>query len=59
MVPNLDGAVSEDLNLELNRGYLKVDENYQTSIPRIYAAGDKIVHPNDLTVIFKKTVTEM
>ena len=31
VVPNLEGAVSDDLNLELNRGYLKVDENYQTS----------------------------
>ena len=45
MVPNLDGAVSEDLNLELNRGYLKVDENYQTSIPGIYAAGDIVGPP--------------
>ena len=45
VVPNLDGAVSEDLNLELNRGYLKVDENYQTSIPGIYAAGDIVGPP--------------
>ena len=45
VVPNLDGAVSEDLNLELNRGYLKVDENYQTSITGIYAAGDIVGPP--------------
>jgi len=45
VVPNLDGAVSEDLNLELNRGYLKVDENYHTSIPGIYAAGDIVGPP--------------
>ena len=40
VVPNIDGAVSENLNLDLDRGYLKVDENYQTSITGIYAAGD-------------------
>ena len=45
VVPNLDGAVSEDLNLELNRGYLKVDANYQTSITGIYAAGDIVGSP--------------
>jgi dihydrolipoamide dehydrogenase len=45
VVPNLDGAVSEDLNLELNRGYLKVDENYQSSIPGIYATGDIVGPP--------------
>jgi dihydrolipoamide dehydrogenase len=45
VVPNLDGAVSEDLNLELNRGYLKVDENYQTSSPGIYATGDIVGPP--------------
>ena len=45
VVPNLDGAVSEDLNLELNRGYLKVDENYQTSTPGIYATGDIVGPP--------------
>ena len=45
VVPNLDGAVSKDLNLELNRGYLKVDENYQTSTPGIYATGDIVGPP--------------
>jgi dihydrolipoamide dehydrogenase len=45
VVPNLDGAISEDLNLELNRGYLKVDENYQSSIPGIYATGDIVGPP--------------
>jgi dihydrolipoamide dehydrogenase len=45
VVPNLDGAVSENLNLDLDRGYLKVDENYQTSIPGIYAAGDIVGPP--------------
>ena len=45
VTPNLEGAVSEDLNLELNRGYLKVDENYQTSTPGIYATGDIVGPP--------------
>ena len=45
VVPNLDGAVSEDLKLELDRGYLKVDENYQTSTPGIYATGDIVGPP--------------
>ncbi len=43
--PNLEGALSEDLNLERHRGYLKVDENYQTSVPGIYAAGDIVGPP--------------
>ena len=45
VVPNLEGAISEDLKLELDRGYLKVDENYQTSIPGIYGAGDIVGPP--------------
>ena len=45
VVPNLEGAISEDLNLELDRGYLKIDENYQTSTPGIYAAGDIVGPP--------------
>lgn len=45
VVPNLAGAISEDLNLELNKGYLQVDENYQTSVPGIYAAGDIVGPP--------------
>ena len=44
VVPNLEGG-AEDLNLKLNRGYLKVDENYQTSTPGIYATGDVVGPP--------------
>ena len=40
VVPNLEGAISQKLKLELHKGYLKVDENYQTSEKGIYAAGD-------------------
>ncbi|ASI96577.1 FAD-dependent oxidoreductase [Vibrio rotiferianus] len=40
----------EDSGIELNeRGYIKVDENYQTSVKNIYAAGDAILVRNQLT----------
>lgn len=45
VVPNLNGVLSDNCKLELNRGYIKVDENYQTSLPNVYAAGDIIGPP--------------
>jgi len=45
VIPFLDGAVSNRVKLDLDRGYLKVDENYQTNVPGIYAAGDIIGPP--------------
>jgi dihydrolipoamide dehydrogenase len=36
----LDGLFSSKVKVELDRGFVKVDENYQTSVPGIYAAGD-------------------
>src|SRR3954462_4176591 len=36
----LDGLTSAKVKLELDRGFVKVDQNYQTSVPGIYAAGD-------------------
>jgi dihydrolipoamide dehydrogenase len=45
VVPNLEGAVSPKVKLELDRGYVKVDANYQTNVPGIYAAGDIIGPP--------------
>ncbi|HYC69577.1 MAG TPA: dihydrolipoyl dehydrogenase [Opitutaceae bacterium] len=36
----LDGLLSPKVKLELDRGFVKVDGNYQTSVPGIYAAGD-------------------
>jgi len=45
VVPNLEGALSPKVKLELDRGYVKVDENYQTSVKGIYAAGDIIGPP--------------
>lgn len=45
VVPNLEGAVSPKVPLELERGYVKVDANYQSSVKGIYAAGDIIGPP--------------
>ena len=45
VIPNLEGALSKKLKLELNKGYLKVDKNYQTSEKNIYAAGDIVGPP--------------
>ena len=42
---NLDGALSPKVKLDLDRGFVKVDENYQSSLKGIYAAGDIIGPP--------------
>ncbi len=38
--PNVDGLGLEDLNIELYKGGIKVDEKMQTNVPNVYAAGD-------------------
>lgn len=43
--PNLEGAVSKNVKLELDRGYVKVNDNYESSVKGIYAAGDIIGPP--------------
>lgn len=42
--PNTDGLFADGLTgrVRMERGYLKVDENYQTGIPGVYAVGDVI-----------------
>ena len=45
VVPNLEGAISSKVRVELDRGYVKVGEDYQTSVKGIYAAGDIIGPP--------------
>jgi len=45
VVANLEGALSPKVKLDLDRGYVKVDGNYQSSVPGIYAAGDIIGPP--------------
>jgi dihydrolipoamide dehydrogenase len=45
VVPNLQGVLADTCKVELTRGYVQVDENYQTSLPGVYAAGDIIGPP--------------
>jgi dihydrolipoamide dehydrogenase len=45
VTPNLEGALAANLKPELDRGYVKVGDDYQTSIKGIYAAGDIIGPP--------------
>src|SRR5262249_23761697 len=45
VVPNLEGAVGKAVKLELDRGYVKVNDNYESSVKGIYAAGDIIGPP--------------
>jgi dihydrolipoamide dehydrogenase len=45
VVPNLEGAVSPRVKLDLDRGYVKVNDSYQTNVAGIYAAGDIIGPP--------------
>ncbi len=42
---NLNGVLGEGLSLELDRGFVKTNDRYQTSVPGIYAAGDLIGAP--------------
>ncbi|MEZ5413567.1 MAG: dihydrolipoyl dehydrogenase [Opitutaceae bacterium] len=43
--PNLEGALAANVKLELERGYVKVGDDYQTTVKGIYAAGDIIGPP--------------
>ncbi len=43
--PVTDKAGLEDLGIELNRGFVKVNERYETSQPGIFAIGDVIGPP--------------
>lgn len=45
VTPNLEGALSRNVKLELDRGYVKVNDNYETSVKGIYGAGDIIGPP--------------
>jgi dihydrolipoamide dehydrogenase len=42
---NTEGLLAEGLTLEQDRGYLKTDARYQTSLAGVYAAGDIIGPP--------------
>ncbi len=45
VVANLEDVFAADVQLELDRGYVKVGDDYQSSVPGIYAAGDIIGPP--------------
>lgn len=45
VVANTEGLLSPKIKPEMHRGYLVVDDNYQTSVKGIYAAGDIIGPP--------------
>jgi dihydrolipoamide dehydrogenase len=45
VVANTEGLLSPRVNLKLDRGYVKVDDNYESSVKGIFAAGDIIGPP--------------
>ncbi len=45
VVPNLEGVLSSKVKLDLDRGFVKVGDNYLTNVKGIYAAGDIIGPP--------------
>jgi len=45
VVANTEKLLSSRVKLELDRGYVKVDDNYESSVKGIYAAGDIIGPP--------------
>ena len=45
VAPNIEGVFSPKVNPELDRGFLKVGDDYQTSVKGVYAAGDIIGPP--------------
>jgi dihydrolipoamide dehydrogenase len=45
VVPNLENVLGDSCKIDLHRGYIKVDENYQTSLENVYATGDIIGPP--------------
>ena len=42
VVANTQDLLSPKVKLEMDRGYITVDDNYQSSVPGVYAAGDII-----------------
>ena len=45
VVANTESLLSPKVKLQLDRGYVKVDDNYESSVKGIYAAGDIIGPP--------------
>ena len=45
VVANIEGVLGKTVKVELDRNYVKVDDDYQSSVKGIYAAGDIIGPP--------------
>ena len=45
VLPNLDGVLASGLVLDLEKGYLKTNDRYETSVKGIFGAGDIIGPP--------------
>lgn len=45
LIANSEGLLSDKVALEMDRGFIKVDDSYQTNVKGIYAAGDIIGAP--------------
>ncbi|MBI5167167.1 MAG: dihydrolipoyl dehydrogenase [candidate division NC10 bacterium] len=43
--PNVEGIGLEELGVEMENGFIKVKENFETSLPGLYAIGDVIGPP--------------
>lgn len=41
-IPNTDGLLEEGISLDMNRGRIVVKENFETSMPGVFAIGDVI-----------------
>lgn len=54
--PNFEGALGAGIRLELERGWVKTDGSYQTSMPGVFAAGDVIGPPHLAHVAFYEAV---
>jgi dihydrolipoamide dehydrogenase len=54
----LDGLLANGLKLELDRGYLKTNDSYETSVKGIYGAGD-IIGPPWLAHVASHEAVEM
>jgi len=42
---NIENLGIEELGIEMDRGWIKVNENYQTNVPGVYAIGDIVGPP--------------
>ncbi len=46
--PPIDEKIASTFNIDIERGRIKVDENFRTRNPKIYAAGDVVLGPSSI-----------